>query len=642
MKSCPSCSTAYGDDVAFCPRDGAALKAPAGVGPGTVIRKKYQILAEIGRGGMGVVYRARHLLWNEDKAIKLLLDVGAGSGKQSESFLSEALIMRQFQHPNIVRVEDADFTEDDKLFVVMEFVEGESLQQRMSRGPLSWEQALDVAAQACAGLAAAHQKGIIHRDIKPQNLLLAKGADGGAGGREVVKLIDFGIAKVREDAGLGFAGITATQTGVFIGTPEYASPEQAKGLRGAQLDARTDLYSLGLVLFEMLTGVRPFAADTPMVSLFLRLQNEPVPARLLRPELEIPQSVSDLVAKAVAREKESRYGSAEEMLAAIQAVRGQGGLSQAPAGFAPPLKRRTKAKWVIAALVVVVLAAALGMWFFHPRPNPPPPELAKVTEMPKLPETKTPPPVEIPVAAAPAAAKPVEPIKKTDAAKVDPVASKPVATKPADVAKYISVPPGKFMMGCSPGDKECGVDEKPAHEVTITKGYRMGVTEVTQAAYERVTGDNPSSFKGPALPVDSVNWFEANSYCKAIGMRLPTEAEWEYAARGGETARVYGSPDEIAWWTGNSGGMPHDVAQKQPNKYGLYDMIGNVTEWTADWYAPYPAGPATDPSGPTEGQLRTFRGGGWHGGRNAVRASVRFARAPRFKGNNAGFRCVGE
>src|SRR5208283_3710803 len=143
-------------------------------------------------------------------------------------------------------------------------------------------------------------------------------------------------------------------------------------------------------------------------------------------------------------------------------------------------------------------------------------------------------------------------------------------------------------------------------------------------------GNNPSSFKGAALPVDSVNWFEANSYCQAVGMRLPTEAEWEYAARGGETGRVYGNLDEIAWWTGNSGGMPHDVAQKQPNKYGLYDMIGNVTEWSADWYAPYLRSPATDPTGPTEGQLRTYRGGGWHGGKNAVRASVRFARAPRF------------
>ncbi len=624
MKSCPSCSAAYGDDVAFCPRDGAALRAPAGVGPGTVIRKKYQIVAEIGRGGMGVVYRARHLLWNEDKAIKLLLDVGAGSGKQSESFLSEALIMRQFQHPNIVRVEDADFTEDDKLFVVMELVEGESLQQRMNRGPLAWEQALNITAQACAGLAAAHQKGIIHRDIKPQNLLLSKGTDG----REAVKLIDFGIAKVREDAGLGFTGITATQTGVFMGTPEYASPEQAKGLRGSELDARTDLYSLGLVLFEMLTGVRPFAADTPMVSLFLRLQNEAVAPRQLRPELGIPQNVSDLVTKAIAREKESRYGSAEEMLWAIQSVLSQSPVPEKKEIPAPPNTK--KARWMIPALVVAVLAVALALWIFRPRPSPAP-ELVRLPEIPKHPDEKKPSlPVKTPAVVVPAAAKP--PVEHIPQPKVN----------PADGLKYVWVGPGKFVMGCSPEDTNCNADEKPAHEVRITKGFRIGETEVTQAAYQRVTGYNPSMFKGAALPVDSVTWIQADAYCTAVKMRLPTEAEWEYAARGGERAPVYGKLGEIAWWTGNSEGKPHDVAQKRPNEYGLYDMIGNVTEWTADWFGPYSDGPAKDPSGPAEGRLHTLRGGGWHGGLINVRASVRISRAPRFQANNSGFRCAGE
>ena len=128
MKTCPSCRVAYADSVTFCPHDGAQLRPEDALEPGTVIRKKYRIIAEIARGGMGVVYRARHLLWNEDAAIKLLLGVGADAGKQSASFLSEALVMRQFRHPNIVRVEDVDFTEDDKLFIVMEYIQGEGLQ----------------------------------------------------------------------------------------------------------------------------------------------------------------------------------------------------------------------------------------------------------------------------------------------------------------------------------------------------------------------------------------------------------------------------------------------------------------------------------------------------------------------------------
>ena len=146
--------------------------------------------------------------------------------------------------------------------------------------------------------------------------MLAKSGDG----REVLKLIDFGIAKVREDAGLGFTGIIASQTGFFVGTVEYASPEQAMAMRGRELDGRTDLYSLGLVLFEMLTGAKPFVADSPVALLLLRLMKDPVPPRELRPDLEIPQIVSELVMKALAREREARWGSAMEMQAAIGAV----------------------------------------------------------------------------------------------------------------------------------------------------------------------------------------------------------------------------------------------------------------------------------------------------------------------------------
>src|ERR1017187_5368896 len=200
VKICPTCSAGYGNDVGFCPRDGSALRSSAGLEPGAVIRKKYEILSEIGRGGMGVVYRARHLIWNEEKALKVL--VAAGAAQQGlKGLMAEALVMRHLQHPNIVRVEDADYTEDDQPFVVMEYVDGQSLRQRLtSTRTLAPEFALKIAAQPCSALSAAHQKGIIHRDIKPQNLLLAQDADG----NESVKVIDFGIAKVREDAGLGF------------------------------------------------------------------------------------------------------------------------------------------------------------------------------------------------------------------------------------------------------------------------------------------------------------------------------------------------------------------------------------------------------------------------------------------------------
>ena len=209
---------------------------------------------------------------------------------------------------------------------------------------------------------------------------------------------------------------------------------------------------------------------------------------------------------------------------------------------------------------------------------------------------------------------------------------------------YVWVPPGKFMMGCSLGDKECDKDEKPQHEVTITRGFWMGQTPVTQEAYQRLTGANPSYFKGPRLPVERVNWNEAVAYCTAVRMRLPTEAEWEYAARGDSTAARYGNLDEIAWYSVNSGRRTHDVGQKKPNAFGLYDMLGNVYQWTADWSGEkYSERNGTlNPWGPSSGQRRVLRGGAWGGTVKDIRASVRGKDEPAIRYSDLGFRCATE
>jgi formylglycine-generating enzyme required for sulfatase activity len=211
---------------------------------------------------------------------------------------------------------------------------------------------------------------------------------------------------------------------------------------------------------------------------------------------------------------------------------------------------------------------------------------------------------------------------------------------PKDGLTYVWIPPGKFQMGCSPGDSECGDDEKPVHEVTITKGFWLGQTAVTQRAYERVIGTNPANHKGPNFPVEEVNWEEAKAYCTAIGGRLPTEAEYEYAARGGSTEARYGKLDDIAWYTGNSGGASHEVAQKLPNGFGLYDMIGNSWQWVADWYGKYAPGPQTDPTGPATGDLKEPKGGSWGTGAKSVRASHRDTVEPGHRGNKLGMRCA--
>ena len=194
-----------------------------------------------------------------------------------------------------------------------------------------------------------------------------------------------------------------------------------------------------------------------------------------------------------------------------------------------------------------------------------------------------------------------------------------------DRLTYIWIEPGTFHMGCSPGDGDCRKDEMPAHSVTITRGFWMGQTAVTQAAYQRVKGSNPSSLKGDQRPVVEVNWYDAVAYCSAVGMQLPTEAEWEYAARAGSSASRYGDLDLVAWWGGNSGNQLHDVAQKQPNGWGLFDMLGNVWQWTADWYSQdyYNQSPSRDPKGPPSGTEKVTRGGAFHTRGDFVRVSHR-------------------
>src|ERR1039458_8387278 len=179
-------------------------------------------------------------------------------------------------------------------------------------------------------------------------------------------------------------------------------------------------------------------------------------------------------------------------------------------------------------------------------------------------------------------------------------------------------------------------------QVTITKGFWLGQTEVTQAPYQRVVGTNSSYFKGADLPVEEFSWDQAQAYCQAIGGRLPTEAEGNMR-RGREACRA-GTAISTAsrGYYGNSGGHTHDVAQKEANAWGLYDMLGNVWEWTADWYGGYAPGSAVDPAGPVSGQSRALRGGAWNNGPRYARVSYRSRLEPGNRKNNIGLRCAGD
>ena len=208
--------------------------------------------------------------------------------------------------------------------------------------------------------------------------------------------------------------------------------------------------------------------------------------------------------------------------------------------------------------------------------------------------------------------------------------------------EMLLIPPGIFMMGCSPGDAECSDDESPAHQVTLTNAFYMGKTEVTQAQWQAQMGYNPSYFQGqsdsPSRPVEQVSWNMSRDFITATGLRYPTEAEWEYACRAGTTAQRYGVLDDIAWYNGNPNGATHAVATKLPNAFGLYDTIGNVWEWCQDWNGTYSSVSVTNPTGPTTGTQRLFRGGSWFGLPVICRASQRNSVYPSLSGYTIGFR----
>ncbi|MEC8555072.1 MAG: formylglycine-generating enzyme family protein [Planctomycetota bacterium] len=218
------------------------------------------------------------------------------------------------------------------------------------------------------------------------------------------------------------------------------------------------------------------------------------------------------------------------------------------------------------------------------------------------------------------------------------------------------IPPGTFTMG--PDNSDRGAREKPAHQVTLSQPFMLGVYEVTQEQYERVMGVNPSEFKGPQNPVEKVSWEDAVEFCQKLSAlpeersagrvyRLPTEAEWEYACRAGTTTDYsFGddavSLDKYAWYGKNSGRETHPVGQKQPNAWGLYDMHGNVFEWCADGYGDYPSDAVTDPTGAKSGSSRVLRGGSWGRAAEVCRSAYRYRLHPSYRFNFYGFRvtCV--
>ncbi|HEX3762035.1 MAG TPA: protein kinase [Kofleriaceae bacterium] len=283
---------------------------------GKVIDGRYEIQTRIGEGGMGVVYKARQTPLDRVIALKMLNSQMATDPTWVQRFYNEAKACSRLQHPNTIRMFDFGQTPDGRLFMTMEFLDGMSLREALGKGPLAAHRVVKVLIQCCASLAEAHSIGIIHRDIKPDNVFLLNMA----GSPDFVKLLDFSVAKLLEGDRM------KTQAGVVFGTPQYMSPEQGRGM---PLDARSDLYALGVLAFEMLTGNVPFHDENPMtvIQMHLQAQVPPLPQ-------SIPYSVQQIVRRALEKEPNRRYQSAGEMMQHCQQVFAEvsGGVSIGAAG----------------------------------------------------------------------------------------------------------------------------------------------------------------------------------------------------------------------------------------------------------------------------------------------------------------------
>src|SRR6266404_3083326 len=324
--------------VAVAPQPGGGSTPSDNLEKGTVLAGRYEILRLLGRGGMGAVYKARDTELDRTVALKLIRPELARNPQILKRFKQELILARQVTHKNVIRIFDLGQSDGIK-FITMDFVEGQDLRQLLlERGQLAPEQAARIMLQICRALEAAHVEGVIHRDLKPQNIMLdAKGR---------VYVMDFGIARSAYLPGM-------TQTGALIGTPEYMSPEQG---RGEKLTERSDLFSLGIIFYELLTGKSPYYSDTPLATLWKRMTEKATAPVVLDPTL--PQALSDIVVKALEIEPKNRFASAREMAQQLEIWLGPSEGSSTIIAPAP----RTAAywKWASAALAILLVAAVIA------------------------------------------------------------------------------------------------------------------------------------------------------------------------------------------------------------------------------------------------------------------------------------------
>src|SRR5437773_4102170 len=313
MKYCSVCNEKFDDTVSFCPKDGEVLEEDPSSLIGNALDGQYQIETILGKGGMGAVYLARHILLGDRVAIKVLPPEMRGNTEWLRRFQREGQAARRFRHPNAVTVYDLRTSADGTIYLVMEYVEGNTLDSELKkRGKFSPAEALTVMTPVMSVLNAAHAMGVVHRDLKPENIMIGKAS---TGGEPVVKLLDLGIAKLREVAGAEKTGNTnLTIAGQMLGTPYYMSPEQWGELPNdgsSEIDGRADIYSLGIVMYEIIAGQRPFSGVTLLELRRQHVSETPDPVQKLVPG--VSEAFSNAVARAMAKDRSQRQATAGEL-----------------------------------------------------------------------------------------------------------------------------------------------------------------------------------------------------------------------------------------------------------------------------------------------------------------------------------------
>jgi eukaryotic-like serine/threonine-protein kinase len=605
----------------------------------------YEILEVLGQGGFGVVFKAFDEKLHRVVAIKVMSAQMAAGSPARKRFLREARSAAAIKNENVVQVYSVE--EQPLPYLVMEYIDGEPLGHKLdSSGPLETTEVLFIGRQIAAGLTAAHAMGLIHRDIKPGNILLERGVE------QKVKIADFGLARAADDASL-------TRSGMISGTPMYMAPEEALG---QALDHRSDLFSLGSILYQMACGRPPFRAPSTLA--VLRRVAEDTPRALQEILPQIPDWMVVIINKLLAKKPEDRFQSAKEvadLLARCQSeLQLNGKVTCVPSSrsretsdrtLTSPAASATKTLWLLPAGFIAI-AAIITVLIINRGKNNNADLASGARETSGTPSEISNSKSQISNPAPgwhgwPADAPPpaIAPFNAEQARQHQEAWAKylqiDVEYTNSIGMKFRLIPPGEFTMGSTPEQieealkftgedthwQECTKSEAPQHKVILTQPIYLGVNEVTQAEYEKVMGVNPSHFAPSgegkeavagldtgSHAVETVSWNDAAEFCAKLskqeelkpfyfragetitpldgtGYRLPTEAEWEYACRAGTTTKFWiGDQDEelvrAGWFGTNFGGRTHAAGELKANPYGLFDIHGNVFEWVEDWWEP--------------------------------------------------------